>query len=73
MNHWGVCRAAPGFAGSAKNIVVVSGVAVGMFFIICVACCTFLPEIYDRNPDYAEADMEETGATVIRDNNPDYR
>ena len=47
-----------------KNIVVVSGVAVGMFFIIFVACCTFLPDIYDRNPDYAKADMEETGATV---------
>ena len=29
-------------------------------------------EIYDRNPDYAAADMEETGVTVIRDNNPDY-
>ena len=29
-------------------------------------------EIYDRNPDYAAADMEETAVTVIRDNNPEY-
>ena len=29
-------------------------------------------EIYDRNPDYAAADLEETAVTVIRDNNPDY-
>ena len=29
-------------------------------------------EIYDRNPDYSAVDLEETGATIIRDNNPDY-
>ena len=29
-------------------------------------------EIYNRNPDYSAADIEETGATIIRDNNPHY-
>ena len=29
-------------------------------------------EIYDRNPEYSTTDIEETGATVIRDNNPHY-